>query len=126
MSNLPLTAPDLVCGLDLDPFASETTSDLQSLSQDVLHILLQDLGSNPDDPNRGIGIYNYLGGTADELAKLPGRIDAQLRDDDRITSCSTTINIQSDGSFIVAPTIYVGDQVVPLEFQISQAGVVIL
>ena len=91
MGDLPLTYPDIVCLDDMDPFAGETTSDLQNLAQDVLHVLMEMPGSNPDDPSRGVGVDLYLGGTADAFSTLPGAIDTQLSQDDRITSSKTTI-----------------------------------
>jgi hypothetical protein len=103
-TTLPLTYPDLVDVTDLDPFASETTSDLQTLQQDVLHVLIEQPGSNPDDPTRGIGIDNYLSGTAADLVKARSIIDQQLTQDDRITSSSTSIGPNPDtsvGGYIV-------------------------
>lgn len=87
MSNtgaLPLTYPDLVCLDDMDPFASETTSDLQNLWQDVYHVLLQDPGSNPDDVDRGLGVVNLLSGDTSVLATLPRTAEQELLKDDRI------------------------------------------
>lgn len=117
MSNLPLTIPDLVCVDDLDPFAGETTSDLQTLIQDVYHLLLEIPGSNPDDPDRGIGASTYLSGTLENFKSLPGRIETQLGTDDRISSVSCTITPQaSDNTFTVNLNIGVGTQVIPLQF----------
>lgn len=89
--SLPLTYPDLVCMQDLDPNASETTSDLQNLIQDVYHVLFELLGSNPDDPDRGVGIDQYLSGTLDDLQKATRIIEAQLGEDDRIDTISANI-----------------------------------
>lgn len=113
---LPLTYPDLVCELDLDPFAQETTSDLQNLIQDVLHILREDLGSNPDDPERGCGVYNYLSGTVDQFATLCGTIETQLNTDPRINTASAKITPNPDGTFLVRIDIGVGSDIIPLEY----------
>ena len=84
--------PDLVCADDLDLFGSETTSELENLIQDVQHVILETLGSNLDDPQRGVGIFTYLSASADKLLGLPGIIETQLIEDDRITQCLCTIS----------------------------------
>lgn len=95
-ANLPLTYADLVDVDDLDPFGGETTSDLQSLQQDVRHVLIELPGSNPDDPTRGVGIESYLSGTSADIVKATAINDQQLTQDDRITSSSTSIGPNPD------------------------------
>lgn len=113
---LPLTIPDLVCEADLDPFATETTSDLQTLTQDVYHILKEFPGSNPDDPDRGIGVETYLSGTADALRTLPGLIQHQLLVDPRIDTCTATVTQTDDDKFALQILLGVNATVVPLLF----------
>lgn len=125
-SNLPLTYPDIVCIDDVDPYASETTSDFQSLQQDIHHLLLELPGSNPDDPDRGIGVLQYLSGTADDLGKLGGRIDSQLRSDDRVTSSKTTVEQLPTGGFLVSMQINVGPDIIPLQYGVSPNGIDLL
>jgi hypothetical protein len=91
MSTLPLTAPDLVCVEDMDLFAAETQSDLESLEQDILHILDEDYGSNPDDPERGIGLANLLSKPTRVLSDIVRTVEAQLRTDDRIDAVKATL-----------------------------------
>ena len=95
---LPLTYPDLVCEEDLDLFAGETLSDLQTLEQDVLHIIEQEPGSNADAPDLGVGIYSAMSGTAQNLIALAATISQQLELDDRIDSCSCTVTDVTAGS----------------------------
>jgi hypothetical protein len=127
MSNLnpplPLTYPDILCGNDVDPLGQETTSDLQNLMQDIQHVLQQDLGSNLDDPNRGVGIYNYLSGTNIDLQSLAGNIKSNLIDDPRIDSVSVNVQAQSSGiyAYIIYVDIGVSGTVLPLSFSWSQA-----
>lgn len=90
---LPLTYTDGVCFDDVDGFGRETTSDLENLVQDVFHILDEDPGSNPDDINRGIGVYGMLSGSSVDLAKVASRVDRELAKDDRIDSSKTTIAV---------------------------------
>lgn len=123
---LPLTYPDLVCINDVDPYAAETTSDLQSLSQDVLHLLLEDLGSNPDDPDRGIGIMRYLSADQNTFATLPATIDSQLGQDPRITGSHSTVAAQADGSYLLSIQISVSTGIVPLNFSITGGGVILI
>lgn len=121
MGDLPLTYPDLLCLDDLDPYASETTSDLQNLAQDVHHILLEELGSNPDDPSRGVGVLSYLGADEKLFGTLPGTIDTQLSEDDRINSSTTTAQKRADGSWDISIVIKVDESVLPLAFNLSTA-----
>lgn len=95
---LPLTAPDLRCTDDLDLFAEETASDLETLEQDVYHVLIELLGSNLDDLSRGIGVDQMLSGTEQQLASITQRIDAQLRKDPRIDACTSTLTKLPPGS----------------------------
>ena len=125
---LPLTYPDLVCMDDLDPFAAETTSDLQNLQQDVYHILIEEPGSNPDDETRGVGIEGLLSGTSVDLLAAASSIDAQLEKDDRIDSSSTTITDVTQGSpqqgatYQIVVTVTVSGTVVPLSFDYGANG----
>ena len=117
----PLTYADLVCDQDLDPFAGETTSDLQNLIQDVTHVIVELPGSNPDDPNRGVGIFNYLSGTEADLAKVAGIIESQLTQDDRVQACSCSILTQDDATFpfVVRVDITVAGSVIGLSYGFS-------
>jgi hypothetical protein len=120
--SLPLTVPDAVCVDDLDPNGNETTSDLQTLAQDVYHILLEAPGSNPDDPARGIGLEGYLSGTTVDLGLVPRIIDAELRKDARIDSSSSTLVLNDDGSYSLNIAIDVNGSVLPLGFVFTQVG----
>jgi hypothetical protein len=96
---LPLTYTDLVCLDDADLFASETGSDLENLEQDVYHILIETPGSNPDDTSRGIGVEQLLGSASqDTIPEITSLIDAQLKKDDRIDSCTSTLTQLPPGS----------------------------
>lgn len=119
MQTLPLTVPDVVCMLDVDPGAAETTTDLETLEQDVFHILIETLGSNPDDPNRGVGVEELLSGKLDDVQKLGPRCEQQLLEDDRIDTCKATLTEQSDGSFLLHLTIGVDGQVLGLSYAYS-------
>lgn len=122
MSNLPLTYPDLVCDVDLDPFATETTSDFQNLVQDVTHVLLELNGTNLDDPQRGVGIETYLSGTQESFNGLIGVIEEQLARDDRITGVTAAISQNTDVSFTITINIAVSGTVLNLQYVWSAVG----
>lgn len=83
-TSLPLTYADLVCVDDLDPNALETSSDLESLEQDVYHVILEEPASNPDDQDRGLGVQSLLSGDAGAIATVPRLVEAELLKDERI------------------------------------------
>jgi hypothetical protein len=113
-ASLPLTISDLLCETDLDPNGGETTSDLQTLAQDILHILIEAPGSNPDDPDRGVGCEGLLGNSSANLGAAAGTIDAQLRKDDRIDSSLTTLTTNPDGSYNLTIQVVPTGAVLPL------------
>jgi hypothetical protein len=121
---LPLTYTDLVGLDDLDPTMSETTSDLQNLLQDVYHILLETLGSNLDDQNRGVGVYQYLSGTSVQLTSLPGVIETQLGGDNRIDAVSATLAAMTSGPYpyVLNLALTVDGSVINLSYGYSQNG----
>ena len=119
-SPLPLTYEDLVLVDDMDPLALQTTSDIQNLEQDVMHILDEAPGSNLDDMTRGVGLDFWLGGTAAEFDSLASTIDTQLEKDPRIQSSTTTITKATNGnggvSYMIAIQVEVSGAVLPLGY----------
>lgn len=116
----PLTVPDLVCDLDVDSYGAETTSDLQTLIQDVFHVLKELPGTNPDDPDRGCGAELILSAPQDALIPWCKNVEEQLRRDDRVTDVSVTLT--SDNPPNVMVTIEVDGQVIPLTFGFLQGN----
>lgn len=80
---------DLVCLDDVDPFAAETEDELEILWQDLYHRLLEDYGSNPDDPDRGCGLANALNAPFDP--NVGRTIEADFRKDDRVLGVQATV-----------------------------------
>lgn len=115
MITLPLTYTDLICVDDLDPFANETTSDLQNLIQDIGHLLKEFPGTNPDDPDRGIGVETYLSGTLDNFRNLSALIESQVTKDPRVDTCTCSIDTSTE-NFTVNISVGVSGTVIPLEF----------
>lgn len=118
---LPLTVPDAVCWDDVDALGRETTSDLESLEQDCYHILLEDLGSNPDDVGRGVGIFQLLSGTAANIPTACRAIEEQYLRDDRIDTCVASITLEED-EYIIRVNVGVDGTVVGLVYSYSQAN----
>ena len=119
---LPLTYPDAVCVLDLDAYGTETTSDLQTLVQDVYHILIETPGSNIDAPTRGVGVKQYLSGPRASLTALANKIDTELLEDDRIDTCSSSVSQDSTGAYVLKIQIGVAGSVLGLSFAYTKAG----
>ncbi len=141
LGQFPITAPDLqVSGspsnpsaggiVDIDAIATETTSELQNLQQDLTNRLTEMPGSNLDfgsPNNRGIGIMSYLSGTTQKLAGLPGRIDAEFIQDPRVTASATAPFVrQPDGSYVISTQLVCIAGVVGLSWGWSQSGLVAL
>ena len=122
---VPVT--DAVWSDDMDPNGNETTSDAQALAQDVYHILLETLGSNLDDLNRGIGVQGFASAQSGLLVNLPAIVDSQLRKDTRIDASKTTITTSSTSplAFSMSVEIVASGTVIPLGYTYSsQTGLV--
>lgn len=125
-TTLPLTVPDLVCVDDVDLFARETTSDLETLVQDVYHTLIELPGSNLDVPTRGIGITTLLSGTTANLTTIINKIDQQLPQDSRIDGCSTTITQDPNGTYRINIVLQVDGSVVGMQLDWAAAAGLVL
>lgn len=118
---LPLTVQEVVCLYDVDRFARECRSDLEALVQDVLHILLEEFGSNLDVPDRGIGIMSLLSGSVANLRAVSQRIDQQLPRDSRIDTSSTDTTQDPDGTYRIRIQIGVKGAVIGLALATTAA-----
>ncbi len=120
---LPKTYATVLWLDDLDLQGRDTASDLASLEQDVLHVLMQLRGSNIADPDKGLGVQTYLNGTSIQLQRLPSLIDTQLSQMSRVSGSRTVLTQDSDGSFRIEITVAVGSQVVQLNYKVGPNGV---
>ena|ERR1700689_4237161 len=125
-SGLPLTVPDLLWGNDMDLMARATVSDLQTLEQDVLHILAEVLGSSIDDPTRGIGISSMLSGPTTLLTNVAALIDTQLTKDPRIDAVATTVTQDAPGTYYIQVQVTVSNTVIGLTYAYNSANGVFL
>jgi hypothetical protein len=133
----PLTAPDIAVStspanpsaggiVDMDALATETTSELQNLQQDLTNRLIEMPGSNLDfgpSNSRGVGIMSYLS-SAKKIGGLPARIDAEFIQDPRVSESLTTLVLQSDGTYLVSTQLVTVAGVFGLAWAWSQAGIV--
>lgn len=108
---------------DMDPNGAETDSDLESLEQDVLHLIVQRVGSNLADPTKGAGALDYLSGPASRLERLPAVLDAQLAAVTRIASSRSTLTVETDGTYRLDVEIAVGPAVLAIAFAVGADGV---
>jgi hypothetical protein len=120
--NFPLTDPDLRGVLDMDPYASETTSEAENLAQDCYHFLISLPRSNPDAPDRGVGVQQYLSGTTNDLATLPAKIEADFLKDPRIQGCAATLTLEPDGTYLIGVKVEGVIGVFVFSYGYSQAG----
>ena len=122
-ASVSVSITDAVCLDDVDSTGAETTSDLQALSQDIYHILLESFGSNIDDPSRGIGVRGLLNGTSQGLTRAAGILDSQLRKDNRIDSSRTTITFDSTTQIYTLNLMVVAaGNLLPMAYNYTQAG----
>lgn len=85
-------ARDIRCLDDMTLFADECESELEELEQDVYHVLIQELGSNLDDPNRGLGLDDLLSSDDSVLNGIASRAEIEVASrDDRIASTSAQL-----------------------------------
>jgi hypothetical protein len=80
---------DLVCIDDLTPTLRETDpATTESLAQDIYHRITTERGSLPDDKDFGEDVRGYLSAAADAraLLSISGRLEAEIRKDDRVAT----------------------------------------
>lgn len=80
---------------DLDAFGTDTASDIEDLEQDVVHRIDTPRAANPDDPDLGLGVDNFLSGSPD-LVDISTKIDNELKKDDRIDTSQSVVTLATD------------------------------
>lgn len=113
-------ARDLRCIDDLTLFADECSSELEELEQDVYHVLIQEQGSNLDDPERGLGLDDLLSDDDHVLDGIAARTEAQVAErDDRIASVAAQLVRDENGD----PRLEV--QVVPTDATLGLVNLIV-
>lgn len=108
---------------DMDEFGRELDDPFEELVQDVVHLLLESYGSNPDVLNRGVGLAGALSGPANRIPGLQAQIEAQLNDDVRISRAKVRISAtDTTGTYRVDLEIQVNGEEINLAFVTDSAG----
>lgn len=76
---------------DLDLFGREIDDPLAELEQDIVHMLLESYGSNPDVTDRSIGLEDALSGQI--APDLRHRIETKLQEDARIDAAEAVVSL---------------------------------
>ena len=90
---------DLICFDDVDLNAAEMNDPIAELEQDFYHRLIEAPGSNPDDPDRGLGLPDRLNDILDP--NLAREIDAEGKKDDRIDQVDMLVTETAPGIYRV-------------------------
>lgn len=100
---MSLTYQEVVCLDDFDPYAKETTSDLQNYTQDIYHRISQAHASNPDDPDAGAGCETILSSSRTP-AEVQNLIVTEVLKDRRTITAAAIVTQAEDGSMSVQLT----------------------
>lgn len=105
---------------DLDAFGEETVDELEDLEQDIYHRLIEPRGSNIDDPDRGLGIEDRLGGIVDP--SLAQDIEDELRKDERVSNVSARVTELDSSRYQIDIQVAVNEEKLSLTFQTDASG----
>jgi phage baseplate assembly protein W len=114
---------DIRCGDDLDPFARDVPP-LETLAQDIYHLLITNKGTLFLDPDWGLGLESYLGRPIPTT--LAGDIENEVRRDDRVSGAKcviTPIDGQVD-AYAMVLTVEVEDSFLTIALQLTPDGIV--
>jgi hypothetical protein len=97
----------------MDPFARETVTEYDEIVQDAYHVIEEDNGSNPDDPDRGLGVANSSSkALADVSATTTTSAEKEVERDERIDSCAAMLSVDpTTGLVTLDLDIKVDDQI---------------
>lgn len=108
---------------DLDEFGRELDDPLEELVQDVVHMLLETYGSNPDVLTRGAGLIAALSGPANRIPVIQSLIETQLVADDRISAASVDIQPTGErGSYAIGLVIQVNAVALAVNLVVDSGG----
>ncbi len=108
---------------DMDEFGRELDDPLAELVQDVVHLLLEVFGSNPDALGRGVGLVAALSGPASRIPGIRAQIESQLHDDPRISNAKATITAtDSRGTYRIDLEIEVNGADLALALEVDSGG----
>jgi hypothetical protein len=111
---------DVICYDDLDAFGRDLDDPLTELEQDIVHLLLESIGSNCDAPDRSIGLDDALSGQPD--LSLKHRIEQKLMDDPRILAARAIFTTISDDKIQIELQIQVDQTQLGITVVVDAAG----
>jgi len=112
---------DLDCFDDMSPFADELDDPLAELEQDLWHRIIEEPGSNIDDPDRGFGLFARLSGEYDPAT--PQLLEAEVRKDERVAAARAFVTQLADDTFRVQLVVETEAGDLALAAKVSPAGV---
>ena len=108
--------------MDLDPMATEITDPLEAYAQDMIHRLIEMPGTNPDDPDRGLGLTQMLSGPIDR--SIEGRVVSELSKDSRTDEVTAKLSAgDGDGVYLLDVLCTADGALVPFVLELSKNGV---
>lgn len=114
---------ELRCFDDVDSFGAETLDELEDLSQDLYHRLIERRGANLDDPDRGLGIEDMLSGTVS--SELKNEIESELLKDPRVSLARASIASIDDGGVRIEIAIEIEEDEINLVLESDASGNVV-
>jgi hypothetical protein len=114
---------DIRCGEDLDPFGRDA-SPLQTLAQDLYHLLITNKMALLRDPDWGFGLESYLGRPLPTT--LAFDIENAVRRDDRVSGaqCAITRNASEVDSYRLDLTVETDEGFLTLALALDPSGIV--
>lgn len=110
---------DLLCLDDVDALGREVGA-RDAYIQDMYHRLIEEPGSNLDDPDRGLGIIGWLSAPYND--QWPGMIAAECMKDDRTANASATLTPRGDGGFLISLELTTNDDEISLDIAVDAAA----
>lgn len=112
---------DIRAGDDLDPFARDVPP-LETLAQDIYHLLITNKLTLLQDPDWGFGLEDYIG------RPIPGalayRIETAVRADDRVSDARCVITKLDEESYSLTLTVEVDADFLTLALKLTPDGIV--
>jgi hypothetical protein len=94
---------DGLCFDDMDEFGRELDDPFLELEQDIVHVLFEAFGSNPDALTRGAGLRALLSGPASNLPRAKAQIEGAFAGDDRVVRIKADITSTDErGRYAIA------------------------
>jgi hypothetical protein len=111
---------DVLCTDDLDEFGRDIDDPLAELDQDVLHMLLESFGSNPDALSRGVSLRAALSGPV--TVDLRRQIETRLTTDARISAARATLTEIEASSYRIDLVLQLDEEEIGMTFITDAAG----